>query len=80
MQGILSTQVNFGTLNEEIKLAQSAFYGGLFQMGVECTTSSPISALDEIDDLLEFTRFNVGIVIPTLNEEKNIHEVLIQVK
>ena len=45
-------------------------------MEVECTTSSPISALDEIDELLEFTRLNVGIVIPTLNEEKNIHEVL----
>jgi glycosyltransferase involved in cell wall biosynthesis len=45
-------------------------------MGVECTTNPPISALDQIDELQEFTHLNVGIVIPTLNEEKNIHEVL----
>jgi glycosyltransferase involved in cell wall biosynthesis len=45
-------------------------------MGVESTTYLPISALDEIDEFLEFTPLNVGIVIPTLNEEKNIHEVL----
>ncbi len=45
-------------------------------MVAECTTSSPILALEEIGGILEFTCLNVGIVIPTLNEGKNIHEVL----
>ena len=39
-------------------------------------TISPLSVLDEIDKLLKLTHLNVGIVIPTLNEEKNIYEVL----
>ena len=45
-------------------------------MVVKSKTISPLSVLDEIDKLLKLTHLNVGIVIPTLNEEKNIYEVL----
>jgi glycosyltransferase involved in cell wall biosynthesis len=39
--------------------------------------SSPLSNLEELE-VSEFKPFNVGIVIPTLNEEKNIKEVLLR--
>lgn len=45
-------------------------------MVVKSEEFSSLLSLEEIDEILEFTRFNVGIMIPTLNEEKNIHEVL----
>ncbi|MGA2683273.1 MAG: glycosyltransferase family 2 protein [Candidatus Bathyarchaeia archaeon] len=37
---------------------------------------SPLSSLEEISEVSGFRPFNVGIVIPTLNEELNLREVL----
>lgn len=45
-------------------------------MVVECQISSTISTSERSNKDSRFNRSNVGIVIPTLNEEKNIDEVL----
>jgi glycosyltransferase involved in cell wall biosynthesis len=41
-----------------------------------CGTPSPLANLYELDEVPEFPLFNVRILIPALNEEKNIEEVL----
>ncbi len=45
-------------------------------MVVKVGPLSPILDLEEFNKVSDFAPFNVGIVIPTLNEEKNIREVL----
>jgi len=45
-------------------------------MVAELESTFPLSNLEELVEIFELTPSNVGIVIPTLNEGKNIHEVL----